>query len=151
MSIVIRSVGSALPVRAVTNGDLPAALETSDEWIKTRTGISQRYIAGDDETTSTLAIKAARSALDHAGLTAGDIDGIVLATTTPDLTFPSIATMVQRELGVPAGTMAMDVLIALITTGPVVIAQPVTIVLLPLQGKEILCLCTHARAHVFGA
>jgi len=109
MSIVIRSVGSALPVRAVANGDLPAALETSDEWIKTRTGISQRYIAGDDETTSTLAINAARSALEQAGLTAADIDGIVLATTTPDLTFPSVATMVQRELGVPAGTMAMDV------------------------------------------
>ncbi len=109
MSIVIRSVGSALPARAVANADLPAALETSDEWIKSRTGIEQRYIAGDGETTSTLAVQAAKSALDNAGLSASDIDGIVLATTTPDLTFPSVATMVQRELGVPAGVLAMDV------------------------------------------
>lgn len=109
MSIVIRSVGSALPARAVANADLPAALETSDEWIKSRTGIAQRYIAGDGETTSTLAVQAAESALDNAGLSASDIDGIVLATTTPDLTFPSVATMVQRELGVPAGVLAMDV------------------------------------------
>lgn len=109
MSIVIRSVGSALPARAVANADLPAALETSDEWIKSRTGIAQRYIAGDGETTSTLAVQAAKSALDNAGLSASDIDGIVLATTTPDLTFPSVATMVQRELGVPAGVLAMDV------------------------------------------
>jgi len=109
MSIVIRSVGSALPARAVANTDLPAALETSDEWIKSRTGIAQRYIAGDGETTSTLDVQAAKSALDNAGLSASDIDGIVLATTTPDLTFPSVATMVQRELGVPAGVLAMDV------------------------------------------
>ena len=109
MSIVIRSVGSALPVGVVMNADLPASLETNDEWIKARTGIAQRYIAGEGETTSTLAIDAARNALDNARLTASDIDGIILATTTPDLTFPSVATMVQRELGVPAGTMAMDV------------------------------------------
>ena len=87
MSVVIRAVGSALPARAVPNDDLPAALETSDEWIKSRTGIAQRYIAAEDETTSSLAIAAARSALDSAGLTAADIDGIIVATTTPDLTF----------------------------------------------------------------
>ena len=109
MSVVIRAVGSALPARAVPNDDLPAALETSDEWIKSRTGIAQRYIAADDETTSSLAIAAARSALDSAGLKADDIDGIIVATTTPDLTFPAVATMVQRELGVPAGTLAFDV------------------------------------------
>ena len=109
MSIVIRSVGSALPAGVVMNADLPASLETNDEWIKARTGIAQRYIAGEGETTSTLAIDAARNALENAGITAGDIDGIILATTTPDLTFPSVATMVQRALGVPAGTMAMDV------------------------------------------
>ena len=63
MSVVIRAVGSALPARAVPNDDLPAALETSDEWIKSRTGIAQRYIAADDETTSSLAIAAARSCL----------------------------------------------------------------------------------------
>ena len=66
MSVVIRAVGSALPARAVPNDDLPAALETSDEWIKSRTGIAQRYIAAEDETTSSLAIAAARSALDSA-------------------------------------------------------------------------------------
>ena len=77
MSVVIRAVGSALPARAVPNDDLPAALETSDEWIKSRTGIAQRYIAADDETTSSLAIAAARSALDSAGLKADDIDGII--------------------------------------------------------------------------
>ncbi len=109
MSIAIRSVGSALPARAVLNADLPASLETSDAWIKARTGIAQRYIAGEGETTSTLAIEAAQSALDNAGLGAADIDGIIVATTTPDLTFPSVATMVQRALGVPAGSMAMDV------------------------------------------
>ena len=107
MSVVIRAVGSALPARAVPNDDLPAALETSDEWIKSRTGIAQRYIAAEDETTSSLAIAAARSALDSAGLTAADIDGIIVATTTPDLTFPAVATMVQRELGL-AGTLAFD-------------------------------------------
>ncbi len=109
MSIVIRSVGSALPARAVRNDDLPAALETSDEWIKSRTGIAQRYLASEGETTSTLAISAARNALENAGMDASEIDGIILATTTPDLTFPSVATMVQRELGVPAGVLAMDV------------------------------------------
>ena len=108
MSVVIRAVGSALPARAVPNDDLPAALETSDEWIKSRTGIAQRYIAAEDETTSSLAIAAARSALESAGLAAADIDGIIVATTTPDLTFPAVATMVQRELGVPAGTLAFD-------------------------------------------
>ena len=109
MSILVRSVGSALPARAVKNDDLPASLETSDEWIKSRTGIGQRYLAGEGETTSTLAVAAARDALENAGLTAADIDGIIVATTTPDLTFPSVATMVQRDLGVASGTLAMDV------------------------------------------
>lgn len=109
MSIIVRSVGSALPARAVRNDELPASLETSDEWIKSRTGIAQRYLAGEGETTSTLARDAARDALTNAGLSAADIDGIVVATTTPDLTFPSVASMVQRDLGVAAGTLAFDV------------------------------------------
>ena len=108
MSVVIRAVGSALPARAVPNDDLPASLEPSDEWIKSRTGIAQRYIAANNETTSTLAINAARSALDNAGLNPEDIDGVIVATTTPDLTFPAVATMVQHELGVPRGTLAFD-------------------------------------------
>ena len=96
---VICGTGSALPRRLVTNADLAAQLDTSDEWIVERTGIRQRYIAGDGETTGTLATAAAREALDAAGLEAGDIDLIVLATATPDQTFPATATSVQHALG----------------------------------------------------
>ena len=98
MSILVRSVGSALPARAVKNDDLPASLETSDEWIKSRTGIGQRYLAGEGETTSTLAVAAARDALENAGLTAADIDGIIVGTITGDLVFPATACRVQAGL-----------------------------------------------------
>lgn len=91
--------GSALPRRALTNAELALQVDTSDEWIRERTGITQRYVAGEGETTSTLATEAARNALDNAGLTIADIDLIVLGTTTPDLTFPSTATIVQNALG----------------------------------------------------
>ncbi|MGB3711415.1 MAG: beta-ketoacyl-ACP synthase III [Erythrobacter sp.] len=91
--------GSALPERVVTNADLARQIDTSDEWIVERTGIRQRYIAGESETTATLATDAARAALADAGIAASDIDLIVLATATPDNTFPASATKVQHALG----------------------------------------------------
>jgi 3-oxoacyl-[acyl-carrier-protein] synthase III len=100
---VVRGTGSALPANAVTNADLAARIDTSDEWIVQRTGIRQRHIAGLGETTSTLATAAAKAALAHAGMTADDIDLIILATATPDYTFPATATQVQFNLGVTKG------------------------------------------------
>ena len=97
---VVAGVGSALPRRQVTNEELAKTVDTTDEWIVERTGIRNRYIAGEGETTATLATAAARSALEHAGLNAADIDLIVLATATPDQTFPSTATKVQAALGI---------------------------------------------------
>jgi 3-oxoacyl-[acyl-carrier-protein] synthase-3 len=97
---VVAGVGSALPRRQVTNEELARTVDTTDEWIVERTGIRNRYIAGEGETTATLATAAARSALEHAGLNAADIDLIVLATATPDQTFPSTATKVQAALGI---------------------------------------------------
>jgi len=91
--------GSALPERVVTNQDLAERIDTSDEWIVERTGIRQRHIAGEGETTGTLATDAARAALADAGIDASDIDVIVLATATPDNTFPATATKVQHSLG----------------------------------------------------
>lgn len=105
---VIRGSGSALPAQVVTNADLAERVDTTDEWIIERTGIRQRYIAGEGETTSTLAIDAARAALDDAGIDASDIDLIVLATATPDNTFPATATKVQHALGCNGG-IAFDV------------------------------------------
>jgi 3-oxoacyl-[acyl-carrier-protein] synthase-3 len=97
---VIAGVGSALPRRRVTNEELAQQVDTSDQWIVERTGIRSRYVAGDGETTASLATEAARRALDHAGIAAADIDLIVLATATPDQTFPSSATKVQAALGI---------------------------------------------------
>ena len=105
---VIKGSGSALPRTAVSNAELAAKVDTSDEWIVERTGIRQRYIAEPDETTSTLATEAARKALDAAGLGPNDIDLIVLATATPDQTFPATATIVQHALGCNGG-IAFDV------------------------------------------
>ena len=96
---VVVGVGSALPRREVTNDELATSVDTSDEWIVERTGIRSRYIAGDGETTGSLATEAARRALAHAGVDAAQIDLIVLATATPDQTFPSTATKVQAALG----------------------------------------------------
>ncbi len=100
--------GSALPKRCVSNAELAAQVDTSDEWIVERTGIRQRYIAGDDETTSSLATAAAKAAIADAGIEAGSIDLIVLATATPDNTFPATATKVQHALGCNGG-IAFDV------------------------------------------
>lgn len=105
---VVRGIGSALPMRLVTNADLEKQVDTSDDWIVQRTGIRQRYIAGEGETTSTLATQAAQVALSDAGLTAQDIDLVIVATSTPDYTFPSTATMVQAALGITQG-VAFDV------------------------------------------
>jgi 3-oxoacyl-[acyl-carrier-protein] synthase-3 len=100
--------GSALPRRIVTNAELSERLDTSDEWIVERSGIRQRHIAGPDETTASLATEAARAALEDAGLVPGDIDLVVLATATPDNTFPASAVKVQHALGCGQGA-AFDV------------------------------------------
>ncbi|QZP09822.1 ketoacyl-ACP synthase III [Caenibius sp. WL] len=108
MRSIVRGSGSALPKRVVTNAELAAQVDTSDEWIVERTGIRQRYIADDSETTSSLAIDAARKALEMAQMDAKSIDLIVLATATPDQTFPSTASRVQAALGCQGGA-AFDV------------------------------------------
>ena len=100
---VVRGVGACLPERVVTNEDLAAKVDTSDEWIVQRTGIKQRYIAGDGETTATLGAKAAARALARAGLTGADIDLVIVATSTPDHTFPATATQIQAALGMTHG------------------------------------------------
>jgi len=97
---VVLGTGSALPTRSVSNEELARTVDTSDEWIRERTGIHQRYIAGEGETTSTLATDAARRALEAAGADAGSVDLIILATATPDQTFPATATKVQAALGI---------------------------------------------------
>lgn len=105
---VILGSGSALPGVPVSNAELAQRVDTSDEWIVERTGIRQRYIAGDGDTTSSLATLAAGRALEAAGIDAADIDLIVLATATPDQTFPATATVVQNNLGCNGG-IAFDV------------------------------------------
>jgi len=97
---ILLGTGSALPARKVTNAELAQTVDTSDEWIVERTGIRARYIAGEGETTASLATDAARAALDAAKLTPQDIDLIILATATPDQTFPASATLVQAALGI---------------------------------------------------
>ncbi len=105
---VVAGVGAYLPERILTNDELSRQVDTSDAWIKERTGISERRIAATGEMTSDLAFKASEAALADAGLKAGDLDLIVLATTTPDETFPATATVVQRRLGMERGA-AFDV------------------------------------------
>jgi len=97
---VVLGVGSALPARKVTNDELAKTVDTTDAWIVERTGIRSRYVASEGETTASLATDASRKALDHAGVDATEIDLIVLATATPDQTFPSSATKVQAALGI---------------------------------------------------
>lgn len=104
----VAGCGAYLPERVVTNDDLATRIDTSDEWIVQRTGIRQRHIAADGELTSDLAIAASRRALENSGLQASDIDVIVLASATPDNTFPATATKVQAALGMTGGA-AFDI------------------------------------------
>jgi len=105
---VVQGCGSYLPKRIVTNDELAKQMETSDDWIRQRTGIRQRHIAAPDEFTSHLALRASQEALGHAGIKASELDLIVLATATPDETFPATATRVQHGLGMTRGA-AFDV------------------------------------------
>ncbi|MGB3407061.1 MAG: beta-ketoacyl-ACP synthase III [Jannaschia sp.] len=105
---VVRGVGHYLPDRVVENDWFTTFLDTSDEWIKSRSGIERRHFAAEGQTTSDLAVHAAQAALDDAGLAADDIDAIIVATSTPDLTFPATATIVQEKLGMTRG-FAFDV------------------------------------------
>lgn len=99
----IAGTGKYLPERVLTNFDLEKMVETSDEWIRTRTGIERRHIAADEQATSDLAYEAARAALADAGLKPADIGLVIVGTTTPDLIFPNVACLVQEKLGIPAG------------------------------------------------
>lgn len=105
---VVKGVGHYLPERVVPNSEFEATLDTNDEWIRARSGIERRHFAAKTETTFSMASAAARAALEKADLTPSDIDAIVVATSTPDLTFPSVATMVQADLGMENG-FAFDV------------------------------------------
>ena len=105
---VVRGVGHYLPTRVVPNSEFEKTLDTTDEWIRARSGIERRHFAAEGETTSQMATVAARNALKMAGLEASDIDALIVATSTPDLTFPSAATMVQAELGMKSG-FAFDI------------------------------------------
>ena len=105
---VVRGVGHYLPARQVPNSEFEATLDTTDEWIRSRSGIEARHFAAEGETTSDLAIAAARAALADAGFEADDLDCLIVATSTPDFTFPAVATMVQAGLGMTRG-FAFDV------------------------------------------
>ena len=102
-NILITGVGSYLPKKVISNNELPVNLDTNDEWIKKRTGIRQRHLVTDGELTSTMAISAAKKALQNANIDNKDIDLIIVATTTPDKTFPATAVMVQSELNIGIG------------------------------------------------
>lgn len=104
----VLATGSALPARVVTNADLEKIVDTSDEWIRTRTGIRERHIAAEGETTGDLAFRAGQQALTDAGVKASDLDMVVLGTTTPDIIFPATACLIQDRLGAN-GCMAFDV------------------------------------------
>lgn len=108
MRSVIRGIGSYLPERVMTNAELSARVDTSDAWIQERTGIRERHLAAEGQFTSDLGYEAAKAALNHAGLKATDIDLIVVATSTPDLTFPATATIIQEKLGMHHGA-AFDI------------------------------------------
>jgi 3-oxoacyl-[acyl-carrier-protein] synthase-3 len=135
----VRGVGAALPARIVTNSEIAQTLDTSDEWIRQRTGIKQRYVAGEGETSSTLATRAADGALRHAGLRPSDIDLVIVATATPDYTFPAVATQVQANLGIVEGA-AFD--LQAVCTGFVYAAA---------TADKFLISGSHRRALVIGA
>jgi 3-oxoacyl-[acyl-carrier-protein] synthase-3 len=108
MSSRIAGTGRYLPAQVLTNEELARRVDTSDDWIRTRTGIRQRHIAAPDETTSDLALHASRAALQAAGIAPADVDVIIVATTTPDMVFPSTACILQTKLGTKGGA-AFDV------------------------------------------
>lgn len=108
LTSVITGTGSYLPEKILTNADLEKMVDTTDEWITQRSGIKERHIAADDQTTGDMAIEASRRAIEAAGVQPENIDGVIVATTTPDRTFPAVAVKVQAELGIPAG-LAFDV------------------------------------------
>lgn len=105
---VLRATGSYLPDRIITNAEMERLVDTSDEWIVQRTGIRERHVAAENQSTSDLAIQAAKRALESSGLSPEEIDGVIVATTTPDRTFPAVAVMVQAALGMRVG-LAFDV------------------------------------------
>jgi 3-oxoacyl-[acyl-carrier-protein] synthase III len=105
---VVKGVGHYLPTRVVENAEFEATLDTNDEWIRARSGIERRHFAGEGETTASMATAAGNAALEMAGLTADDVDAVIVATSTADLTFPSAATMVQAQLGMKSG-FAFDI------------------------------------------
>lgn len=135
----ILGTGSYLPARRVTNAELAKQVDTSDEWIVQRTGITARHVAAEGETTSMLATKAAERALEAAGVKAADIDLIILATATPDYTFPATATQVQHALGITKG-VAFDV--AAVCSGFVFALS---------TADKFLTSGSHSRALVIGA
>src|ERR1700690_1241331 len=102
----IAGTGSYLPKKILTNADLEKLVDTSDEWIRSRTGISQRHVAAEGETTTDLAEHAARRAIEAAGVSIADIDLICVGTTTPDLVFPNVGTLLQQRLGITNGCPA---------------------------------------------
>lgn len=108
-SVIIAGVGSYVPARVLTNEELSKTVDTSDEWIRTRSGIRERRIAAADEACSDLAVKAASAALADAKVTASDIDLLIVATCTPDLPLPSTACIVQHKLGIPAHATCFDI------------------------------------------
>ena len=108
MNSIICGIGAALPKKVISNIDFPDSLQTSDEWIRQRTGITQRYVASEGETTSSLATEAADRALKHAGISADDVDLIIVATVSGDYTFPSTACIVQKNLEIKKG-FAFDI------------------------------------------
>jgi 3-oxoacyl-[acyl-carrier-protein] synthase-3 len=100
----IVGTGRYLPERIMTNADLEKIVDTSDEWIRTRTGVERRHVCAEDQTTSDMCIEAAKVAMDDAGVKPEDIDMVITGTTTPDLIFPNISTIIQHKLGIPACT-----------------------------------------------
>jgi 3-oxoacyl-[acyl-carrier-protein] synthase-3 len=108
-SVIIAGVGAYTPERILTNADLCKMVDTSDEWIRTRSGISERHIAGPDEATSDLALKAAAAALKDANISASEVDLLIVATATPDYPLPSTACVVQHKLGIPPHATAFDI------------------------------------------
>jgi 3-oxoacyl-[acyl-carrier-protein] synthase-3 len=108
-SVIIAGVGSYAPARILTNEDLTKIVDTSDEWIRTRSGIRERHIAGPEEATSDLAIKAAASALQDAGVSAAEVDILIVATATPDYPIPATACVVQHKLGIRPHATCFDI------------------------------------------